>query len=166
MRCKPRWMLQRGESRALPVADEARRASGSGQNFGGQKDAAKFWVPQQDIAAAIGTKRWCGANPDGCYSGIAAEIDTKNMPLAYFLNVSTPACFLNAPTLSVLAALGHLSQRERQGVRIATSGLRPPRNDRRAGRVVRPYSRLTYHVRSPCGAMRASRPTKGYGNIP
>ena len=35
---------------------------------------------------------------DGSYSGIAAEIDTKNMPLAYFLNVSTPACFLNAPT--------------------------------------------------------------------
>ena len=48
----------------------------------------------------------CGANPDRCYGGIAAEIDTKNMPPAYFLNVST---------LSVLAALGHLSQRERQG---------------------------------------------------
>ena len=38
---------------------------------------------------------------------MAAGIDTKNMPLAYFLNVST---------LSVLAALGHLSQRERQGL--------------------------------------------------
>ena len=51
-----------------------------------RKAAQKFWAPQQDIAA---------------------EIDTKNMPLAYFLNVST---------LSVLAALGHLSQRERQGM--------------------------------------------------
>ena len=91
-------MLQRGESRALPVADEARRTSGSGQNFGGLNAAAKFWAPQQDIAA---------------------EIDTKNMPLAYFLNVSTPACFLNVPTLSVLAALGHLSQRERQGYGVA-----------------------------------------------
>jgi len=49
-------------------------------------------------------------------SGIAAEIDTKNMPLAYFLNVSTPACFLNVPSLSDLTALGLLSQRERQGV--------------------------------------------------
>ena len=27
-----------------------------------------------------------------------------------------PACFLNVPTLSVLAALGHLSQREMQGM--------------------------------------------------
>ena len=35
MPSKPRWMLRRGESRALPVADEARRTSGSGQNFGG-----------------------------------------------------------------------------------------------------------------------------------
>ena len=32
----------------------------------------------------------CGITQEGCYSGIAAEIDTKNMPLAYFLNVSTP----------------------------------------------------------------------------
>jgi hypothetical protein len=39
------------------VADEARRTSGSGQNFGGLNAAAKFWEPQQDIAAAIGTKR-------------------------------------------------------------------------------------------------------------
>ena len=93
-----RWMLRRGVSRALPVADKARRTSGSGQNFGGSNAAAKFWASQQDIAAETGTKRWCGANQDGCYSGIAAEIDTKNMPLAYFLNVSTPACFLNAPT--------------------------------------------------------------------
>jgi hypothetical protein len=38
------------------------------------------------------------------------------MPLAYFLNVSTPACFLNVSSLSDLAALGLLSQRERQGV--------------------------------------------------
>jgi hypothetical protein len=49
-------------------------------------------------------------------SGIAAEIDTKNMPLAYFLNVSTPACFFNVSPLSDLAALSHLSLRERQGV--------------------------------------------------
>ena len=48
----------------------------------------------------------CGITQDGCYSGIAAEIDTKNMPLAYFLNVSTPACFLNVSTLSALSALG------------------------------------------------------------
>ncbi len=60
-----------------------------------RKVAQKFWAPQQDIAA---------------------EIDTKNMPLAYFLNVSTPAYFLNVSTLSGLAALGHLSQRERQGL--------------------------------------------------
>ena len=53
-----------------------------------------------------GTKK-CGASPDRCYGGIAAEIDTKNMPPAYFLNVST---------LSVLVALGHLSQRERRGM--------------------------------------------------
>nr|DAL36616.1 MAG TPA_asm: hypothetical protein [Caudoviricetes sp.] len=33
--------------------------------------------------------RWCDANPEGCYGGIAAEIGAKNMP---------PACFLNAPT--------------------------------------------------------------------
>ena len=38
-----------GESRALPVADEARRTSGSGQNFGGLNAAAKFWAPQQEI---------------------------------------------------------------------------------------------------------------------
>ena len=42
-------MLRRGESRALPVADEARRTSGSGQNFGGLNAAAKFWAPQQEI---------------------------------------------------------------------------------------------------------------------
>ena len=39
--------LRGGESRALPVADEARRTSGSGQNFGGLNAAAKFWAPQQ-----------------------------------------------------------------------------------------------------------------------
>ena len=69
VRCNTRWMLRRGESRALPVADKARRTSGSGQNFGGLNAAAKFWAPQQDIAAAIGT---------------------KNMPPACFLYVPTP----------------------------------------------------------------------------
>ena len=34
-------------------------------------------------------KRWYCASPDRCYGGIAAEIDTKNMPPACFLNVST-----------------------------------------------------------------------------
>ena len=70
-------MLRRGESRALPVADKARRTSGSGQNFGGSNAASKFWAPQQDIAA---------------------EIDTKNMPPAYFLNVSTPPSTLRVAT--------------------------------------------------------------------
>ena len=40
-----------GESRALPEADEARRTSGSGQNFGGFDAAAKFWAPQQELSA-------------------------------------------------------------------------------------------------------------------
>nr|DAL36602.1 MAG TPA_asm: hypothetical protein [Caudoviricetes sp.] len=31
----------------------------------------------------------CGGSRDGCYSGIAAEIGAKNMPLAYFLNAPT-----------------------------------------------------------------------------
>jgi hypothetical protein len=34
------------------VADEARRTSGSGQNFGGLNAAAKFWAPQQVMSAA------------------------------------------------------------------------------------------------------------------
>ena len=43
--CRLAW----GESRALPVANEARRTSGSGQNFGDLNAAAKFWAPQQEI---------------------------------------------------------------------------------------------------------------------
>jgi hypothetical protein len=35
------------------VADEARRTSGSGQNFGGFNAAAKFWVPQQELSAKL-----------------------------------------------------------------------------------------------------------------
>ena len=38
----------------------------------------------------------CGGHQDRCYGGIAAEIGTKNMP---------PACFLNAPTDSHVASL-------------------------------------------------------------
>ena len=45
-----------GESRALPVADEARRTSGSGQNFGGLNAAAKFWAPQQELSSASETE--------------------------------------------------------------------------------------------------------------
>ena len=47
--CEPVLTLAWGESRALPVAGEARRTSGSGQNFGGFNAAAKFWAPQQEI---------------------------------------------------------------------------------------------------------------------
>ena len=61
-------------------------------------------LPLGELSPQV-TERASGANQDGCYGGIAAEIGTKNMP---------PACFINVPTLSVLAALGHLSQRERQ----------------------------------------------------
>ena len=49
-----------GESRALPVADEARRTSGSGQNFGGLNAAAKFWVPQQELSSVSETERLTG----------------------------------------------------------------------------------------------------------
>ena len=47
--CEPVLRLAWGESRALPVADEARRTSGSGHNFGGFHAAAKLWEPQQEI---------------------------------------------------------------------------------------------------------------------
>ena len=70
-------IFRRGVSRALPVADKARRTSGSGQNFGGLNAAAKFWAPQQDIAAEIGA---------------------KNMPVA---------CFLNAPTSAPTNGISH-----------------------------------------------------------
>ena len=46
-----------GANRALPVADTARRASGSGQNFGGPNAAAKFWAPQQEIRTPQLSKR-------------------------------------------------------------------------------------------------------------
>ena len=78
------------ESRAPPVADEARRTSGSGQNFGGFNTAAKLGAPQQEI------RFWPPCVKGAVsYGGIAAEIGAKNMP---------PACFLNAPTggLSVI----------------------------------------------------------------
>ena len=82
--CKPVRTLAWGAIRALPVADTARRASGSGQNFGGSNAAAKFWAPQQGI------RIWPPCVKGAVsYGGIAAEIGAKNMP---------PACFLNAPT--------------------------------------------------------------------
>ena len=49
-----------GESRALPVADEAQRTSGSGQNFSGFNAAAKFWVPQQELSSVSETERLTG----------------------------------------------------------------------------------------------------------
>ncbi len=49
-----------GESRALPVADEARRTSGSGQNFSGFNAAAKFWAPQQVMSSVSETERLTG----------------------------------------------------------------------------------------------------------
>ena len=45
----------------------------------------------------------CGGNQDRCYGGIAAEIGTKNMP---------PACFLNAPT----AKSDHIGMQKNSGI--------------------------------------------------
>ena len=81
------------ESRAPPVADEARRTSGSGQNFGGFNTAAKLGAPQQEI------RFWPPCVKGAVsYGGIAAEIGAKNMP---------PACFLNAPTPLLLILIAN-----------------------------------------------------------
>ena len=54
----------------------------------------------------------CGITQEGCYSGIAAEIDTKNMPLAYFLNVSTPLLLIliannkHSSTVAIISGSG------------------------------------------------------------